>query len=267
MSGSHKNQRFAFVALGMALLAIVLASWLSQPADKQKTQQDATTTEYSQEQYGPAEGRWWPEFSARDTYAQWVMAALSVVATGFSVWAVFLVRDSLALNRDAVKAARDAIGVERAWLTISEFDGGPIMVADVNGESSKTIAFRLIWKNTGRSPATNLSVFVSYGIAPHDQPIPFFDAHSHADNFVTRTHVGVGDTISTLRNTIKPEDAVLLKDFLVYCVVRYSDIYSSAVRQSEFCGRVTFHQTKYPDKDEVFTEFDLHPVGPQNGLT
>lgn len=52
---------------------------------------------------------WWDDLIApRDTFAQWIMAFFSIVATGVSVWAIIIVRDTLAINIDAVEQAREA---------------------------------------------------------------------------------------------------------------------------------------------------------------
>lgn len=108
MSDSHRRDRGALVALGLALAAIVCVAWLGQPSDQQITAPHTQGAEYPKEHYGPAEGRWWPEFSARDTYAQWIMAGLALVATGASIWAVLLLRDTLAATRQGTSAAADA---------------------------------------------------------------------------------------------------------------------------------------------------------------
>jgi hypothetical protein len=58
-----------------------------------------------------------PWLYADDSLAQWLMAALGVVAAGISAWAVLLVRDSLAEARKTTKAALDAAEANRLQRT------------------------------------------------------------------------------------------------------------------------------------------------------
>lgn len=146
MSGSHRNHRYALIALGMTLLAIVFSSWFSQPVGEQKTQQGVNTAEYSQEHYGPTEGRWWPEFSARDTYAQWVMALFSIAATGVSFLAVVWVKRTLLETRRIGEAQ------VRAYVVIAPDDIGEPK------SDGRPIVITLKVKNTGATPARNLTI-------------------------------------------------------------------------------------------------------------
>ncbi|WP_162718783.1 hypothetical protein [Brucella intermedia] len=105
----HKN-KYALIALGLALLAIVATAWLSQPTnqmeaganapnDNQRQQDDVSRIVNAINHFDP-----W-----NDTYAQWAGILVSVAAASFSAWAVFLVRDTLHETRKAVKAADDAV--------------------------------------------------------------------------------------------------------------------------------------------------------------
>ncbi len=105
----HKN-KYALIALGLALLAIVATAWLSQPTkqmeagasapnDNQRQQDDVSRIVNAINHFDP-----W-----NDTYAQWAGILVSVAAASFSAWAVFLVRDTLQETRRAVKAANDSV--------------------------------------------------------------------------------------------------------------------------------------------------------------
>jgi hypothetical protein len=103
---------------------------------------------------------------AEDSLAQWMMACLSIVATGFSIYAVFLVRDTLDANRRAAKAAIDAAQAaiennkmvqaeQRPWVTLEreipcEFRASP-------HQGICRWKYRLF--NRGRLPAQGVHVF------------------------------------------------------------------------------------------------------------
>lgn len=107
------RDRYAVVALLAVLAAIVFVAWLGQPTDAQIANSETRYADYPKEHHGPAEGRWWPEVSARDTYAQWFMAILALAATGISIWAIRILRNTLDQTRYAVKSAEDAVEVTR----------------------------------------------------------------------------------------------------------------------------------------------------------
>jgi len=111
------------------------------------------------------------EFDPReDTYAQWIMAAFSVVATLASIFAVVLLNDTLAATRDAVRAADDAVKVTR--------DLGQAQVRayiDINDVSYRISRDMLIVRgrlcNIGQSPAFNFDASPKAGVNT-----AFFDA-------------------------------------------------------------------------------------------
>lgn len=86
------------------------------------------------------------------------MAVFSIVATGISIWAVRLLRDTLIATREAVKAADDAVEVTRdignkqlrayLWIGVSE-------IMDVAAERRPRAQIGL--KNYGQTPARVLS--------------------------------------------------------------------------------------------------------------
>lgn len=110
-----KGDRGALAALGMLLLAVVVVAFIApgprNPANGQIEQPNAASIEKRQPSdiAHPVAGA--QEFHPwRDTYAQWLMALFSVAATGVSIWAVGLVRETL-------KATRKAIHLDnRPWL-------------------------------------------------------------------------------------------------------------------------------------------------------
>lgn len=157
MSGSYRRDRGALVALGMALLAIVLASWFSQPPNSANAQQKQPYASANQDSADRSETIMWPEFSPSDTYAQWIMAILSLIATGISAWAVVLIRDTLVETRRAVSSADDAVEVTRQ---IGEAQVRAYLVCLsakyhlIKGGFMATLEI----ENTGQSPASNVAI-------------------------------------------------------------------------------------------------------------
>jgi len=96
------------------LAAVVLIAWLGEPSGYRVTQSahdqipQAENQDVTNPVAAPREFEPWS-----DTYAQWLMALFSVVATFVSIWAVRLLRDTLGATRDAVRAADDAVKVTR----------------------------------------------------------------------------------------------------------------------------------------------------------
>ena len=109
MSSSHRSDGPALVALGLILAAIVLVSALGLASryltDNPQPNADGSGAQYSYGERGPSEGYWVPEFSSRDTYAQWAMTGLAFVATIISVVGVFLIRQTFIETKRTADAA------------------------------------------------------------------------------------------------------------------------------------------------------------------
>lgn len=179
MSSGNRRNRGALIALGMALVAIVLASWFSQPANNQE--RSVYTANAAQNENSDI-SRLVAAISSfdpwEDTYAQWIMATLSVVATGFSVWAVFLVKRTLSATRDTASAALKAneqareffASENRPWVTIKlELDFVRVFrqaPGAFNSDVSKQFySFHTFGsyaiKDIGSTPATNVASHIA----------------------------------------------------------------------------------------------------------
>ncbi|MCB1431838.1 MAG: hypothetical protein KDK75_05175 [Alphaproteobacteria bacterium] len=120
--------------LAAVVIVFAISSWSSNPSDSGKGQPG--TDEVGQGQGDnvtkPIASEFYPW---RDSYAQWLMAVFSIVATGVSMWAVGLVKGTLDETRLARDASERAIGEAqeannisramamlqlRAYLTVSE---------------------------------------------------------------------------------------------------------------------------------------------------
>ncbi len=165
MPDGNRHHRHALIALGLALAAIVLLAWLGNPAGQNVGQPSAEHA--SGRQGDPVEpaGFWRTHTTPQDTYAQWVMAAFTIVATGLSLYAVRLVRDTLRETRRTAVAAEK--GVEeatrlgemqlRAYLIIKRVS--TYFVFD--GAEMYAVKFELIVTNGGDTPAVNIGKNIS----------------------------------------------------------------------------------------------------------
>jgi hypothetical protein len=130
MSSSDRSDRPAPIVLGLLVGSMVLVSilglWSRQSLEQQTKQPNTAPTEAYQEQRGPSEGFWWPEFSARDSYAQWAMSFFALIATGTSILGVIWIRQTLLATKDTADQARRGNDIalrsveaqQRPWLDI-----------------------------------------------------------------------------------------------------------------------------------------------------
>lgn len=105
----------AGVAISLLILVIAVPEFRNPQyqSHKHETQQHDRQTSTDDEQGTETVSFWNIHTSPEDTYAQWVMALFSMFATGISVWAVVLLRNTLVTTREAVRAADDAVMVTR----------------------------------------------------------------------------------------------------------------------------------------------------------
>ena len=196
----------------------------------------------------------WRAFvSAKDTLAQWIMAAFGVVATGVSIWAIILLRRTLRESRRATKAALRAAEAADATVDVTRDIGQrqirayvisdtEIVWQHVNDESGKNIVshnFGIKWKNCGMTPArrcyarTSLRVFD--GVMPSDFAYP-----DRAAPIVTETsHIGPNQSFRSIVGGISVSDVAAVergeKHIYVWSWIEYDDIFGGTRRRTEVC--------------------------------
>jgi hypothetical protein len=281
MSKTDRRDRGALVALWLALTAIVFVAWLSQPSGGSVAHPDTNQIENAQQDDVARLVAAIREFDPwDDTYAQWLMAAFTVVAAGISLAAVVLVNRSLELNRKATEAAvmaadaaRDAIGAERAWLTSAgvrnEFHSDVVTPDGVVHDQG--IAFATNWVNSGRSPAQKTSVYGDGCVIGIDDPIPRFDPKPHIGDKASAV-IGpgmVGHSAPFL--VVGPDLQALLsreKRVIIYSQVTYADSFQPEVlRNSESCISLSYRGKQQGRDGTVGDIFDTIPMGSQNTAT
>lgn len=144
---------------GMAMVAIVLASWFSQP--RCDSSGGCGAIEESRRENKPVEDSdFWSTFTPPgDLYAQWVMAISAVAATVLSGWAVFLLRATLVSTREALVHAENT--ARAAWASVTTAEGLAIAQAQAYVYANKaaiywrddeTPAFCVYFTNKGATP-------------------------------------------------------------------------------------------------------------------
>lgn len=160
MSDRDRGDRGALIALAMVVFAIVIISileWSSEPLNKVVEQPHSAyigtnqNEDVAQRVSGSNDFHPW-----RDTYAQWLMALLSVAATVVSIWAVRLLRRTLRETQKANKTARQAMLAQtRPWIKV--VSGRFYSAWQPTTELEARVNCKI--RNIGKSPA--LSVYAS----------------------------------------------------------------------------------------------------------
>lgn len=171
---SQRN-KYAFGAIGLVLgvgLALLFLVWsfpgFRNPAYQQDRYRNAKNSETGEVNPVTRPSIWETYTSPTDTYAQWIMAILSLVATSVSIWAVWLVRNTLEETRSATKAAEGAVEITRKMgraQTRAYIHIDVIELREVNSEFGS-----YIWigcRNFGQTPARCVNIKGRHNVGPN----------------------------------------------------------------------------------------------------
>jgi len=146
-----KGDRGALAALGMMLAAVTIVAVVTSVSHdpSYSTIGNINASEIIQRQNGEI-SQPIPGFNPWvDSYAQWLMATFSIVATGISIWAVKLVKHTLAETKRTADAANDA---NRPWIEV--------VITEKRSFSIKPglarVEFMVSLKNRGKSPGISV---------------------------------------------------------------------------------------------------------------
>ncbi|MGB3831359.1 MAG: hypothetical protein WA975_05810 [Mesorhizobium sp.] len=160
-----RRNRSIFFAIGLIVgvaASMLLLVWsvpgFRYPPYQQDRYQNATNHQTGENNPVIRPSFWETYTTPTDTYAQWIMAALSILATGASIWAVWLVRSTLEAATHANQIMR---AEQRPWLTLRREITCDFNVKEIDSSSAKGKIYRfhtyLRWrfkiKNMGKSPA------------------------------------------------------------------------------------------------------------------
>lgn len=178
------------------------------------------------------------------------IVGLTILQTILALLGTLALLYSLHLNRKATRAAvsaadaaREALGAERAWM--SHFKCHNCFLDNFEGVfGAQSFGVIVAWKNTGRTPATNVSVSVDHALVPVTTLAPVFgNIENNQDNSaVVGPEIDVNTNIIML--TINEYDLVKqgALDFYIYCRIDYRDTFRPDVpRHSEMCYKVAFN--------------------------
>ena len=153
-----KGNKFSYAALGLiagVTLCITFAyfafPWFSDPSYQQVVYIDTNGERWKehQQESKPISGRF---FTTQDSVAQWAMAIIAFFATGVSIWAVKLVRDTLDATRDGVLETRRIGEAQvRAYFSFGQLQYG-LDQNEIRGLFSVT--------NTGQTPAFGIKFII-----------------------------------------------------------------------------------------------------------
>ena len=189
----------AAIALGLTTI-LALSPWLGNPAYAQEGQQNTEQVANGDDNPVESPGFWSTYTTPSDTYAQWIMAIFSAVATGVSVWAIILVRDTLKASTDAVELAREAnnltreamIADKRAWIAIESF----VLIHPTEiGEDRIDLRVEAVFKNLGPTFARGVWVNIEsiyIGSPPND----FVGLKARHLSAARRLRMGVGTNLA-----------------------------------------------------------------------
>lgn len=281
MPRGDRDQRFALIALLAALVAIVLVAWFGQPSDGQAGQPSTAQIELAQQDEVGRLVAALREFNLwQDTFPQWLMAVFTAAATGVSLYAVRLVRDTLELNRKATEAAvaaatvaRDALGAERAWFVVDAFDIADISMSNMFGRFIKEgMGITVQWKNVGRSPAAKVCIRVaSQLVTESTTTAPTFSLEPPTAEDIGSGVIGPGGRCGAQMCVLDDAETAQFKahtaQYLIHCKIWYYDVFKpDKLRQTE----ITFgcmYNGKVQSSDGIKHHISFTPVGLQNSIS
>ncbi len=157
MSGNNEGKWLGLIVLALSVFAIIVLAVL-----------DRIGTEASLRDY----------FSGKDSLAQWLMAAFSVVATAVSVWAVRLLRETLKATREAVRSTDAAIQASQEIGQIQLRSYVWVHSTELSGFAAGQIPnVKVGVKNYGQTPAfiTSHHGFIHFSGFPLAGPLPYLN--------------------------------------------------------------------------------------------
>ena len=139
------------------------------------------------------------------------------------------------------KAAEKAGHVERAWVFFEGINIQRPLYATVGGiASGPGIAFSVTWHNGGRTPATNVQLYMLHKIIRRGRPVPEFDTPTVVQSLGI---VGQNKSTSTFSKFVSDFEWMQIRrksrTLYIYSRAEYFDVFDKDVmRVSEFTAEV-----------------------------
>lgn len=205
-----------------------------------------------------------------DSLAQWIMAAFGIAATFISLLALYWLKGTWDQAKRSADAARDTLAAERAWITPDRVDFEFHPKLRLNDESvGEAISFIFVWRNTGRSPAVDLSAGVLNASVKPGYLLPVFEI-KRSDKSIPVAILGQDTEYRTLAQLLYGSDLDAFKarthDFIVYSNVEYRDVFKrSEQRHTEATFRCRY-QGQTEKEGKLFPKIAYMADGPQNSV-
>lgn len=211
------------------------------------------------------------EWAKLALFAAFAQTLISVVGIGFVVATLKQNAKSTAAALRAVSVSESALASDRAWImygkgtnfyNFSSFSKDGV-------EMGPYYAISIALENAGRSPATNVNLWVTHQIAGADDPVPTFV--SEIGNDATGI-IGPSQVFHTNRFFLSPAEVQMIQSgeasLYAYSNAKYRDIFAaSAVRETEFAAKIDIHRQVDPATRELQLVTTMTPLGPQNRAT
>jgi hypothetical protein len=193
MFGRDRGDRGALVALGMMLAAVLVVAVLGagEPPNPEITQTGNHQIPSNQHQHvSETISAFYPW---QDSYAQWLMAFFSVLATGVSFWAVRLVRDTLEQSRSATTAAFQANEISREIGRSQTRAYLSVKTIEAQIESGMLVFYATV-ENSGQTPAKKIRADCNLTVDTGEIYNVLAGKGTGQDHFVRHKPVFVGES-------------------------------------------------------------------------
>lgn len=194
----------------------------------------------------------------------------------------FAIRSSIRQSRDTqesiraaqalARSAADSAYSERAWISQERAEPGTAKNLFMNGVIHKeNLLVSLVWRNTGRSPATNVNIFTTSKVLAAEDPVPVFE---ESGPFLEERKGILGPTIAAAgeMQVIVDNDVINVKtgksNWYVYSKVTYGTVFEPHItRTAESCFRVVVSGDRILPNGDAVLKVDFMAVGRQNTAT
>lgn len=201
----------------------------------------------------------------------WTMLqfALAFLGTCALIYSLFLNRRATNAAVAAANAARDAIGVERAWLMWQNFVIGDVKDSEVDGLFVKDSTYFLaVWINSGRSPAVDVRCSIQFRVVETDADTPTFEPIYTDDGKDKLGIMGPAKMLTSAKRALSQfenmEFRARTKKLIIFSSVSYRDVYHpEEIRRTEVCYEV-MPQGLVTENGKSVVDYSFSPVGPQN---
>lgn len=172
----------------------------------------------------------------------------------------------------AAQAAVDAVGAERAWMTLGGLDYPFYDNADTSdGPIGPGVALSFRWTNTGRSPSIENTVFVGKQVLFPGEKIEKFIPEFDTSETAQSLPLGAGGYLSSNNILLHDEDFAAVKSgkkrFIVYSRIQYRSTFLKVLYYSEVCGEVTMRGVmKDMNTGHTGPIVHLAPLASQSGI-